>query len=460
MRSHTQERAQMPLVERIRLFSTVSGGSLYASRIATALYRQFETEGSNPEDKTWRRCFFRYSARWFSSRTSDQRLGLLASISYVNPLAVANPWPVARALWSLDPSALLDFFYYPPLLGLFTNRDFIDDLAYGLETSYCGARAWLVGPKCAPGGRRRFNLGDFQSPAYPRFLLNATAQQTGQPFVLTQHVIWPLEQSDARSSRAPKPPLTLEQLGSSPTQFPLAYAAMASAAFPVATQPVELRRYLIDKTDPVTRPTGEVFQLVDGGVFDNSGLAVMEQFMERLWEVARQRRASIRSITVIAISAEAPTFQTQDASALPEESFLRRKFEVGIPIASALAPVGRTIDILSDTTRREAQARDSIEREFGVRVESVRLRDLDTLQSGSTACAIPDNSQCGCRDADGLAERAWKIPTDYIMSDPNDRILEQSERILLDCRMEGSPAPLAYEITRRLTEPASAGPPS
>jgi hypothetical protein len=448
--SSTPPEGPTPLMERVRAFSTVSGGSLFASRIAAAMYRQMDAEKDDADSTKWRRCFFRYSANWYataewySARIADQRLGFLASVSYVNPLAVANPFTLLRPFYNLDPWAIFDIFYYPPLLGLLTNRDFIDDLAYGLAASYCGARGWLLGPTCGPEGRRFFQLADFQPRQYPRLFFNATAQQTGRPFVLTQRVVWePALPGVPQGSSTDQAPHTLEEVGSSPGSFPLAYAAMASAAFPVATQPVELRRYAVE--DQTVIRTEDVVKLVDGGVYDNSGLEVLSRFIARAQAFARERQKALRPIVVIAISAEADTF-VADFNGKTKQEDITDRFDVGIPIIAALAPVARTIDVLSDNKWRETRAAEAIVASgspTSIQLVNVHLRDLLYAEPGPVDCQGIEPVFCRCDEAQAKSAEASQIGTDLIMSDSDDQALLEATELLLRC-------PLAIQKKKQL----------
>ena len=92
------------------------------------------------------------------------------------------------------------------------------------------------------------------SHAPPLFLSNTTALETGTPLIISQKILHtpsdtlgkPTVRLDAEPKETPEPfpsALTLEDINSSPAEFPLAFAAMASAAFPIGMEPLELRKY-------------------------------------------------------------------------------------------------------------------------------------------------------------------------------------------------------------------------
>lgn len=265
------------LVDRIDAWSSVSGGSIYASYVADYFYRRAHRLPAPPA-----RRLFQFLRDDFEVRLITRQAGGMASLFYFWPGNLGCA-PVLQALTEWDS------------LNLFAR-----------------SQAMFQEGKIpfAPASSLR-KLGDL--PRQPRFFFNAACLETAGPFLFTQRMIHrdlsgdplarlaedPLE-CWARGQREPLAALaepfsyavTLEDLGGSHRRFPVVHGVYASAAFPGAFQPLALNKYvdarLAATNTPARRPAllakaglqpfagwkkqGSI-SVVDGGAYDNSGLA-------------------------------------------------------------------------------------------------------------------------------------------------------------------------------------------
>lgn len=131
---------------------------------------------------------------------------------------------------------------------------------------------------------------DARDPA-PILILNGTALNTGQRFVMTNlpasrfpsqlPLVGPrvtLSPNDAAILRRLVQPLTFEDIGSDIGPFRVARAVAASAAYPVALAPVRLNIYsqlvpatLMDRADEELLESRYLY-VADGGVYENQGI--------------------------------------------------------------------------------------------------------------------------------------------------------------------------------------------
>jgi hypothetical protein len=267
-----------PLWDTVHGFSTVSGGSVYAAHLAYELLDWSETEDH--------RDFFSRAAASREVSLGTKSLGPLSALAYLSPTNL----------------------FLLPVITFFSDRTYLDILAHSINYS-----------QRRPLFFRETLLGDL--PARPRFLFNAVEVRHGVPFVITQRVMnmssevpqrWTaridLPRYEAHDPARPfLRTLTLEDLNSSPGRFPIAYAAMASAAFPPVMEPLQARRFRRDSS-----PSDEVFLLTDGGVFDNSGLATAVDLFEYVaWEASREAERNgepcAKRLLLLAVNADTST---------------------------------------------------------------------------------------------------------------------------------------------------------
>jgi len=336
-----------PLVGAIDAFSTVSGGSMYAYHVARGVGH------ARLSPLRWLRPAARQSSAAPYQPAPDSA-GLFRELRASRRVSAGTRHVGALALQSVIGASGLNL-----IAGPFVDWSFLDHLAKGLEASESGQPWDLLVP---PGLRAHFLMADL--PASPRFYFNTTALETSHPFVLTQRVtnarpLCTVSDEDPcepkhRAIRVPRrsarfdlhPALpagdvdptfdarrplrsgfTLEDFGGSPANFSLAYAAMASAAFPLGVEPLALPKYVREgKHMQIYR---DRVRLSDGGVYDNSGLTAVVDLYEHLVMEGR-----VQDLVLIAINADATRYDANRA----ENDGKRRNpsdfFELGWPIAS------------------------------------------------------------------------------------------------------------------------------
>lgn len=186
-------------------------------------------------------------------------------------------------LRSLGATSALAYFFtaggLPFLSTIFTDFTYMDILSAALNVHH-GNYFYL----------ERHNLGKL--PKYPRFFFNSTCIETGTPFVFTQSMLHLPEETDFSAAKPLRRSLTLENIYSSPKNFPLNYAAMASAAFPVFT-PMSLRKYKYEDSRSQNEKTIDALTLGDGGLFDNSGMSTVTDLTEYLLKHSKNKKRVI-----------------------------------------------------------------------------------------------------------------------------------------------------------------------
>lgn len=446
------------LFDSIDGYSSVSGGSIYLSHVAA----WSTVTGRNPDDKA-------QSSRAFGDL--DRIPGPTLGTSYLGAAASL------RYFWPLNLAAMLG-----------TDWTYLDLLAATLKMTY--PVPWRLSHLFLtdPGLR----LGDL--PAQPRFFFNATCLETGTPFVITQSLLHlpsetalPLEMSLRHwLSAAPSAPdtenrpwqdfplpgaLTLEDINSSPAKFPLAYAAMASASFPVLQDPLRVRKYDYVKSCsglasmerlllPLKRtltgapppPAGAVrtsstlLHLTDGGVYDNSGMCTIVSLFEYL-----VRKGKAKRLVLLQISAENSEYDANAATRIGRS--WNRLAEL---VPESLAPIRglggayRSLTLMNYLNERRA--------------EQEALGRLNQLVSESRKATGPDReSQVSylyfpvrlgrlspralqsVQSDEEIFQRVQKIPTDFTITPENDECLAKVAAMVLTtpCRVQpdAEPAP-------------------
>jgi hypothetical protein len=408
--------APTPLIELIDAFSTVSGGSLYAFQVAL----------------------------WFKECKDRKHFGLLwdTKIEQDDPycdchqafrtiLRRAAEW--RDGIQNVGARAGLTFLMLPPtpFYTIIGNRSFTDLMASVMQPGL-GDSLRIMAPT--------ISLGDL--PPTPRFFFNAAEATSGTSFVLTRNVInlpAPMaadglasidrEPSPERGTAAGLRPLihslTLEDIGSSPAQFPLAVAAVASAAFPIGFEPIRIRRFRANPAKQTMLPDSPI-ALVDGGVFDNSGLTTAVDFLD----YSRRRDGAKRACPLlVSINAEVAVPDPQQLT-LPRVS---SDWEDDLPVArrSPVASLFSAIDSLEfihllNKRRSEHEARDRLLKAPAMLGDScgavpflpVNLTDLSSA------------SVYGVRGADPLFQEVARIPTELVLTDEQSSTLAAAARAI------------------------------
>ena len=281
----------------------------------------------------------------------------------------------------------------------------------------------------------------------PRFFFNATSLSTGGPFVLTQRIInLPSDRVEPYSVRldlgieshprfeAPLgPALTLEQLNSSPAQFPLASAAMASAAFPIGLEPMPLRLYGYVRSEKRVYPTVGRYFVSDGGVWDNSGLSTLSQLYGH---IRRNRKLNGSKkpprLILISVSAETEAYNPSDAREKAEEEGYLDKLVSALGLPLRIGHIYSNLNLIHFTNKRRAEemAVDNLRDILEPTTVQDDQRQLAyyfpialTQLSGFDAHKVPDREK--------LFERVQKIATNYTISHADDTKLAEAANALV-----------------------------
>jgi hypothetical protein len=540
-----------PLLDRINVISTVSGGSLYAYRMA-----RVKTLMENEE---------KYFKGIVKDIGEELNTGSVTAENYRLPIenlkssprynhsafSCPDPEPAVKALlkaeelYSSDPSHLLkesaeilnqylgqefgkaryNFFecigtgqpgksptfadlgtysasYYispgnffsAPLMMFFTNETYLSVLA--------GSLGFLV----TKGGAKEResalleHLRQLHDPtlfklAYvtptPRFFFNATALETGLPFVFTQRIMQlpaknPLFNStvrldillDERSREAESEKLfhlrrplgkitTLEDLNSTPADMSLAFAAMASAAFPLGFEPLVLTKYGYDPVKQHVYESVDKLQVSDGGLYDNSGLSTLAELFGAIMKIRslKPNEPEKRQLNLIllSINADADEYDVFFANKIPQQAGITDNIplEIGLPIRSKALGIA-PLNLIHYANKRRAE-------QLAINnISHILCSGADAGKSGSTQDNNADekdtlgttkNHHCNSRsfnflyfpvnlsqlssadrfripDPSNLYERLKKIPTDFRITDDDEVLINQAAELLVSSEQQ------------------------
>lgn len=452
-----------PFIDHIDAISSVSGGSLYAAQLAA--YLAVSSEMRCPP------------AAGAPSPCRHHIFNLTAQ-----PAHLWQPWGLGYTLGFayLSPATL----YLPLASTLTTNITYMRFLAhFGHATATANARRAMgqssLWPRWAITALQPESLTLGGLPAEPRFLFNTTILENGQPLVLTQRmyhlyglddgndfrttsqldVILDQTRSLARQSSSESPSaaasaalnevLTLEDIGSSPARFPLAHAAAASAAYPVGLQPVEVRVHSFDRTRQRMYPTAQVLHLADAGIYDNSGLSTLLDFLESVLEADR-RQTRQRRVLILYVNADVETHDLTLATgprprrpwydSVPPVAW----FDVGLPWRSPISVDALALIHFANKRRVE----ELVMRRLGL-LEINRLKELERINKSKNSNLPPvkedDFRVVTCALAQILesdrhripvlgdvASRVAAIPTHYAITEDQHILLGQAVDFLLN----------------------------
>jgi len=324
-RFRVQSPNKPPLIRAIHAISSVSGGSLFAYRIARTKTLVDDTQ--KHADNTQEHADNISDWHWFCyprnlGQIEENLFGCLES----DPLLPIAPTKLSK----LGLSSALDYFhplrfFIPPLVSLFTDQAYVSNLARTLHNTtgiITGYEKWtglwdLLRFAADPSS---FKLSYVSQR--PLFFFNATSLETGLPFAFTQRIIHlPIknpvltktarldlafmaniqsedETETERLYRLRKPlggTTTLEELNSSPADTPLAFAALASAAFPIGLEPLTLTKYGYDPVNQVVYESPERMSVSDGGLYDNSGMSTLGELFESIVKSDTKRNKKTRN---------------------------------------------------------------------------------------------------------------------------------------------------------------------
>lgn len=399
-----------PLACRVSAFSTVSGGSIYVSYVASRFAAGSADVGAGCTDPARAeevRTVFQSARDDPRARVGQRDLGPVGAVAYLSPTS----------------------FFLLPAMTLLTDRSFLDVLAHGVNLTHERYFAETM-------------LGEL--PQRPRFFFNAVALETGTPFVITQRIQHlPSEPRPEWTARVDLPhgpvydparplghSLTLEDLGSSSALFPLPYAAMASAAFPPVMEPLELRYYGLDGKREKMVSTRRSVHLTDGGVFDNSGLLTAVDFFGHLVHEARRvgaSRSRVRRLVLLSVNAET----TRSRGLVPKLHPVEESpwgLGVNWPVRNLGA---RAIDQIHFTNKRRGEEiawerlvelRDSLESEV----------DVELLYFPVNLTQLSKFDPYAIEGGEETFQAVSRIPTDYAIRADHDRLLAESVARILD----------------------------
>jgi hypothetical protein len=414
-----------PLACLVGAFSTVSGGSIYVSYVASRFAAGSENVGQgcvDPSRSEAARSVFRSVRDAWSARLGQRDLGYVGAVGYLSPVS----------------------FFLLPAMTLLTDRSFLDVLAHGLNLTH----------------RRYFAetmLGEL--PQRPRFFFNSVVVETGAPFVLTQRVqhlpsryrpSWTARVDLPHvEERDPARPLvssmTLEELNSSPALFPLAYAAMASAAFPPVMEPLELRYYGLDVNRAEMAANKRSLHLTDGGVFDNSGLITAVDLFEYLVHEARRSRPQgtrpVRRLVLLSINAETARAPSHRPSLLqdPDSAWgagvnwpAYRLGVWGLGLDWPIRHLGaQAFDQIHFTNKRRGEEI-AWERLTALRHAVEPEVDVELLYFPVNLTQLSRLDPFAIEGGTKLFEQLRHIPTDYTIRRDHDRLLAEAVTTILD----------------------------
>jgi predicted acylesterase/phospholipase RssA len=410
-----------PFADRIDAWSGVSGGSVYASFVAARI--KLDEGGRNDT--------FQTVCDGYRGFLGTRQLGGVAAFSY---------------LWG-----------YAPVMQITTEWDTLHLFAHNL--AFLQNRNPFVFP-----ATRACKLGDL--PEKPRFFFNATCRETGRPFIFTQSIVHrdlsgdPLErlngtvnpvfwwvtnaQDNALYPGAVEPfqhASTLEDIGGPPNRIPLAYAVMASAAFPGVFEPLTLHHYFFNtNATPISvrrrwMPWRQFkVTVVDGGVYDNSGLITALQLFDYLRACDGNKRLILLSIDA---NNHISNYQgPSGASWMPLRVDL--PFRGMIPALETLASIyANQQDLVQAIINRRVRA---LEKTGALEYYSIRLKDAVEMKGPGLSTFKQAQKMQG--DAEDVAASQLQrfdlfgiiknIPTDFVMKTGEDRHLKFVVNLLLD----------------------------
>lgn len=405
----------IPLIDLVDAYSTVSGGSLYAAWIA----------GQHRLDRADTRA------------SRHERFGGLARNADV-------AW-ATRGLGTLVGMILFNPFnlFYPILAQWLTDVGYLHQLALAIDAKLQGLRfthmplvADLVG---------LFKMGALKPS--PRFFFNSTCLDTGRRFVFTQSVVHrPGESQQPNVVRfdhhddtltLPSSPLegahTLEDIASDPAEFPLAYAAVASAAFPIGVQPLTLRRYHYARSSKEVYVSNQLLKISDGGIFDNSGLATAV-------DVARfavlHPDSRVRRVAILMINADASEYQFDQLQDAPQRIGCGEQFPLDLtsPVPGFTDSYD-ALDMIHYHNKRNVEQA-AWRRLVDLRREGSPQERLELFYLPVSLAQLSKRDKLPIPGGDALFQKVQGIATNYVISKGDDLLLDAAANLIVMAEQE------------------------
>lgn len=446
------ETSQLTFFQAIDAYSSVSGGSIYSYYLASTLIEEYAWQANEEQYRENNLAEKRYAPRDIHAKAGGlkypfmARAGMYSASSYLSPFNG----------------------FVGPIMTFFTERSYLDWLGMSLHLTsthpllsshatpttnplfYEESELFLskyekfFGP-FKPGNVTLGMIGDS-----PRFFFNATLLEIGSPFVITQRILHlPSDKGYEATSRLdlnkPSPlwlkkPLghafTLEEINSSPARFPLAYAAVASAAFPIGMEPMGLRVYGYDPNNLRMFPTNQLVRLADGGVWDNSGMTTLVDFYEH---IVQHRPRTPPNLILIAINAETEIFTRENILDNGKEQSFLTKQPIRFNLPLRFGSLGKEgIDLIHFTNKRRAEqmAFERISRllkdgatELGLNESNVYYFPINLSQlSPQEKYPIELKNQ---EKQEELFEKVKKIKTHYTLDPGDSDVLKEAAKAIL-----------------------------
>lgn len=385
-----------PLFANVDVYSSVSGGSIYASFLAESSRRAASGAASLTN-------VFARLGRGRRAVRVTRDLGFHAGVAYWSPFNL----------------------FVGPFMTTFTDTSYRDILSSTISTTDAAASLGAGFPFLARGAR----LGEL--PMAPRFFFNTTCQEAGLPFVFTQsaHVrrekgLIPDEpgvrfdlhhrECAAAGSNAPlRHAILAEDMNVNPGRIEIGDAVMASAAFPPVIDPLRLQTY-----DREGKPGG-VLHLADGGVYDNSAMTMALDYFEYASSLPGSR---LSRLVLVSVNAANSVYDLGEATSRNEQPF-----RLGYGYRDHALPRGfASLGLIHDLNTARVQAR-----------HSQRITELEECakERGRTVSVVyfpVSLLQLSPMDPDrivltnGVAEAVAKIGTDLLISPEEDKALKRA----------------------------------
>ncbi|MCR9144768.1 MAG: patatin-like phospholipase family protein [bacterium] len=413
-------REDLSFYEMLDGFSTVSGGSIYAGYVATAFALNesgrdylFSTVETARELRGLGGGDTRYAFRILADDYFDYYtyLGGRAGCAYCSP---------ANACIG-------------PAYSLFTNADILDLYSQTLNTDY------------AINAYTRFQFKHLESR--PKFIFNATNHSDFRPFLFTRGrfhrgpatsfdpaavedgsirtfenplIRWHKNEASEFEPGRPFPyALTLEDLNSDSDEFTIAYAVMASAAFPGVTEPLPLWYYRPERDGNRLRfEKAAVVRVADGGLYENYGLTAALESYDYIRRQAAERGATVRLKILSVDSANRARPPEEEESCVG----LQSNFGVGSPVRGAVPAV--------ESMSRSYDAGQAV-------IRSILAKRAAADSEGSGQIEVAEINLADCSYFDDVNSEA--VQTNYIITQQEAGTLEEcSEELVLKLRRSRS----------------------
>lgn len=469
----------MPFIDRITAFSTVSGGSVYAHDVAqakTLLDAAQETistkkpQGQNEFDKQLTEAL--RALRFFRTAffTINDSLPTIAQSRLPTALSHLIPIPNVE---DLGISTGVNYLTGFGLLPLISDANYLHLLSLGLNSktvfrtgSWSQIISQAIGNAVATpiaintiwdGVIRtleptKIKLSDLTPK--PRFFFNATILETGLPFVFTQRFTHlPIESIHGHTARLdlrikndnndnnrtlkkklrPLGATTLEDINSSPTTVPVAMAAMASVAFPIGLEPLELKKYGYHPSYKSIYRSEDILRVTDGGVYDNSGLTTLIELIEYL----SNADCTIKRIIILAINADAESHDLYYPHKDPtREPFWKRLLPVSIgwPIRWRTLGIEALSRIHFTNKRRAEEMAIQKMKEISEKLDRKGKDKYEFLYFPISLAQLSAADENRLPDPSNLYQRLQDIPTDYNISEVESTLLAQAAQHIINVK--------------------------